>query len=225
MDGKKVFVTGGTGLLGSHLLFSLAERRERIKATYRQQKKLSLVRKVFSYYCDNPDALFNEIEWVESDITNFDDLKNLIKGSEHVYHCAATVSYESSGKDTLIKNNTELTAKIVNSCLETGIGKLCHVSSVATVEPSRKGGMTDESQKWVDSDYHNAYSVSKHLSESEVWNAISSGLNAVIVNPSIILGPGFWNSGSSLFFSKIAEGMSFYTSGVAGYVDVRDVVK
>ncbi|MCJ7447104.1 MAG: NAD-dependent epimerase/dehydratase family protein [Bacteroidales bacterium] len=222
---RKVFVTGGTGLLGSHLLYSLAEKGESIKANYRQLKKLDLVRKIFSYWCDNPDELFNKIEWIELDLSDAGNLKRIISGSEHVYHCAATVSYEASGKDQLIKNNTDVTVNIVKTCLETGVNKLCHVSSVATIGASHKDEITDESHQWIESDYHNAYSVSKYLSESEVWNGISKGLNAVIVNPSVILGPGYWNSGSSLFFSKISDGMLFYTNGVTGYVDVRDVVK
>ena len=225
MEGKTVFVTGGTGLLGSHLLFSLAEKKERIRATYRQQKKLSLVRKVFSYYSDNPDLLLNEIEWVESDLSDYDNLKSLVTGCKQVYHCAATVSYESSARDALIRSNSELTSRIVRACLETGVEKLCHVSSVATVETSENQGLIDESENWIDSVYHNAYAISKHLSEMEVWNGVKKGLNVVIVNPSIILGPGFWDSGSSLFFSRIARGMLFYTGGVKGYVDVRDVVK
>ena len=225
MGGKKIFVTGGTGLLGSHLLFSLANSRENVRATYRQKKKIEIVRKVFSYYCADPGELISRIEWVESDLANIDSLKNLMNGSEHVYHCAATVSYESSGRAALIRNNTELTARIVKSCLETRTAKLCHVSSVAAVESATEDRMTDESLKWNDSIHHNAYAVSKYLSEMEVWNAIRKGLNAVIVNPSIILGPGFWDNGSGLFFSRTAKGMLFHSSGVKGYVDVRDVVK
>jgi len=222
---RKVFVTGGTGLLGSHLLYSLAVKGESIRANYRQLKKLDLVRKVFSYWCDNPDELFKKIEWIKSDLSDAGNLKSIVNGSEHVYHCAAAVSYEATGKDQLIKNNTDLTVNIVKTCLETGVDKLCHVSSVATIGASHKDEMADESRKWIESGYHNAYSVSKYQSESEVWNGISKGMNAIIVNPSIILGPGFWNNGSSLFFSKIADGMLFYTNGVTGYVDVRDVVK
>ena len=211
--------------MGSHLLYSLAEKGDNIKANYRQLKKLDLVRKVFSDWCKNPDELFNKIEWIESDLSHAGSLKDLISGSEHIYHCAATVSYETNGKNELIKNNTDLTSNIVKSCLDTGVEKLCHVSSVAAIGASQKDEMADESHQWIESDYHNPYSVSKYLSELEVWNGIKRGLNAVIVNPSVILGPGYWNSGSSLFFSKIAKGMLFYTNGVTGYVDVRDVVK
>jgi nucleoside-diphosphate-sugar epimerase len=70
---------------------------------------------------------------------------------------------------------------------------------------------------------HSAYSESKYLSEMEVWRAIFQGLNAVIVNPSVIIGPGDWKSGSSLLFTSVWKGLKFYTRGATGFVDVRDV--
>ena len=225
LEQKTVFVTGGTGLLGSHLLFSLASGGRKIIALRRQNSNLDFVRKVFGYYSDKPADLFKSIEWVESDLRNSDFLKKTIKGSDQVYHCAAVVSFENSRKEEIIKTNTLVTSNIVKACLELGIGKLCHVSSTAALGAAKNKIIVSEDHHWDDSDIHSAYSVSKHLSEVEVWEGIKHGLSAVIVNPSVIFGPGNWNAGSSMFFSKIAKGMPFYTSGVTGYVDVRDVVK
>jgi dihydroflavonol-4-reductase len=221
---KSVFVTGGSGLLGSHLLFSLASTGEKIKALHRQNSNLDFVRKVFSYYTNKPEELFQSIEWVESDICDYDSLKKTIQGSNKVYHCAATVSFDSFRREALILNNTLGTANIVKACLEIGAEKLCHVSSTAALGASGNEKMVNESHQWNESDFHSAYSISKYRSESEVWDGIRRGLCATIVNPSVIFGPGNWRKGSTLFFSKIAGGMPFYTTGVTGYVDVRDVV-
>ncbi len=224
-DNKKVFVTGGTGLLGSHLLYALAERGDVIKAIFRKKYKLDLVRKVFSYYSDKSTDLFSKIEWIESDAADINLLKKTITGSHQVYNCAATVSFDSSNKKELIRNNTLIASNIVNACLECGVEKLCHVSSTSSLGATFRNQMVNELCRWIDTDYHNAYSISKYLSESVVWSGIKRGLNAVIVNPSVILGPGDWNNGSPEFFRKMAEGMLFYPNGVNGYVDVQDVVK
>jgi dihydroflavonol-4-reductase len=222
---KKVFVTGGTGMLGSHLLYSLVERGGSVKAIYRKKYKLDLVKKVFAYYSNKSIDLFNRIEWIESDADHINRLKKAITGSHHVYHCAATVSFDSSNRKELIENNKLIASNIVDTCLECGVEKLCHVSSISALGSVSGNEMINESSPWNDSDYHTAYSASKYLSESEVWNAVKKGLKAVIVNPSVILGPGDWDNGSPKFFKKIAEGMLFYTNGVTGYVDVLDVVK
>ncbi len=212
-------------MLGSHLLYFLAERGNNIKAIYRKKYKLDLVKKVFTCYSDKSTDLFNEIEWIESDAADINLLIKAIAGSHHVYHCAATVSFDNSNRKELINNNILIASNIVNTCIECGVEKLCHVSSTSALGAASGDEMVNESSPWNDSVYHNAYSTSKYLSESEVWDGIKRGLKAVIVNPSVILAPGDWNNGSPKFFKKIAEGMFFYTNGVTGYVDVQDVVK
>ncbi len=224
LKGKKILVTGGTGLVGSHLLHSLISAGERPRAIFRKTSNRDIVMKVFSYYSENPEELYKTIEWVEADILDYESIIRAMEDCEQVYHCAAAVSFDSSQSETVIRNNTSGTANIVKACLARGIGKLCHVSSVASLGARDKESIIDENHQWDDSDRHSAYAVSKHLSELEVWRGIEMGLNAVIVNPSVIFGPGDWTRGSSQYFSQIAGGMPFYTSGITGYVDVRDVV-
>ena len=125
----------------------------------------------------------------------------------------------------MIRNNTTGTANIVNACLETGVNKLIHVSSTSAIGNAGPNGIANETMVFVESKANTGYAISKFRSEMEVWRGIQEGLNAAIVNPSIILGPGFWNHGSSSIFTKIDKGLRFYSHGITGYVGVWDVVK
>lgn len=220
-----ILVTGGTGLVGSHLLFELVQKETAIKAIIRDKKKIQFVEKVFSYYTDKPKDLLHKIQWVEADLFDRLKLEEAFTGVKKVYHCAAIVQIGGSGKQEIIDINTELTETIVNLCLQNNIDKLCHVSSIASLGGAVNGELITEESKWIASKEHSAYSVSKFKSEMEVWRGIQEGLKAVIVNPSVILGPGFWESSSGALFTKAAKGMKFYTAGATGFVDVRDVAK
>jgi nucleoside-diphosphate-sugar epimerase len=220
---NSVFVTGGTGLVGSHLLYKLVISGERPAVIYRSEAKKEFVKKVFGYYSEKPDELFNSLTWINAELDSIESLKPALRGAVMVYHCAAEVSFDPSDREKIIKNNIRLTENIVQACIELGVSKLCHVSSVAAIGSNKEGTPIREEQEWYDSVPHSAYAISKHLSEDIVWEGIKRGLNAVIINPSVIFGPGDWDHGSSEFFSRISKGMLFYTKGVTGYVDVRDV--
>ena len=87
-------VTGATGLLGSHVLIELAKRDEPIRAAYRSDTKKAAVELLFHFYLkDNASKKWQQIEWVRADLRDIDDLKNLVKGSTTIYHCAALVSF------------------------------------------------------------------------------------------------------------------------------------
>ncbi len=218
-----VLVTGGTGLVGSHLIYRLASEGWHIRAIHRKTSNLDFLRKVASYYTDDPGKILESVEWTLCDVLDYEALTASLKGCGHVYHCAAAVSFEAGHSDLLLDNNIRGTANMVRACIESGISKLCHVSSSAAIGAPNIGRPVNEEHKWDDRDYHAVYAISKHMSENEVWKGIREGLNAVIVNPSVIFGPGDWKKGSSSFFSNIDSGMPFYTGGVTGYVDVNDV--
>lgn len=218
-----ILVTGGTGLVGSHLLYSLIEKGEKVRAIARNRDKISRVEKVFSYYSDDFENLIEKIDWVDGDILDLYSLNQAFADVKKVYHCAAMVSFDGKDKSQLINANVQGTANVVNLCLENNIEKLCHVSSIASLGGSLNGDLVDENSKWSTSKNHSAYSISKYESEMEVWRGIEEGLPAVIVNPSVILGSGFWNTGSGSLFSKAAKGMKYFTSGGTGFVDVKDV--
>lgn len=212
-------------MVGSHLLFKLVSVGENVKAAYRKTGNRDFTKKVFGYYTENNEELFRLIEWVECDICDYADLRKAMENCSRVYHCAATVSFEAGEYDSIIRNNVAGTANVVKAAMETGIEKLCHVSSTAAIGAPGSDQMADETHGWNDKEPHSGYSESKYLSEAEVWKGIKNGLNAVIVNPSVIFGPGDWHRGSSLYFSTISRGMLFYTDGITGYVDVNDVTE
>jgi len=220
-----IFVTGGTGLIGSHLLFQLVLAGKKVRALKRQTSDVAKALKTFSYYSEKPDELFRRIEWVNGDILEYFGLEKLLRNVEEVYHCAAVVSFSRQERKSMIHNNVEGTANLVNAALENGVKKFCHVSSVSALGPNLNGYATDELTNWVPSKKMTAYSQSKFFSETEIWRGIEEGLHAVIVNPSIVLGPGNWDSGSSQLFKTVYNGLKFYTKGITGYVDVKDVAR
>lgn len=220
-----IFVTGGTGLVGAHLLFELCTKDKKVRALKRETSNLSQVLKTFAYYTDHAQQLFDTIDWVDGDILDYYSLEKLLNGITEIYHCAAIVSFESKERQRMISNNVEGTANLVNAAIENGVKKICHVSSIAALGKLQNGASVTEQTNWVPSKKNSAYSESKFYSEAEIWRGIEEGLDAIIVNPSIIFGPANWESGSAKIFKTIWDGMKFYTKGVTGFVDVFDVVR
>ncbi len=219
-----ILVTGGTGLVGSHLLFDLLSKGEKVRALKRNSSNVEMVRTTFAYYSDKADELFDKIEWFDGDMLDPFSLEDALIGIEDVYHCAALVSFKKDDHKNMQDINVEGTRNIVNACLETDIRKFCMVSSIAALGSPEEGEDTvNEKTAWSPEEKRSGYSISKFNSELEVWRGIEEGLKAVIVNPSIILGPGQWDKGSSQLFTTVAKGLQYYTKGITGYVDVRDV--
>jgi dihydroflavonol-4-reductase len=219
-----ILVTGGTGLVGAHLLRHLASRGEKVRAIHRPGTLPERARPVFDCYGDG-DRLFDLIEWFPADLLDLYSLDEAMKGITRVYHSAAMVSFNPADRKSLIKGNIEGTANMVNLCLEHGVEKLCHVSSVSALGRGPGDRPVTEDDLWKPSRRRSAYSISKFLSEMEVWRGMEEGLNAVIVNPSVIIGPGNWERGSARFFTAIQKGMKYYAGGMTGFVDVRDVCR
>tara|TARA_R110002049_G_scaffold37208_1_gene117474 strand:+ start:40462 stop:41472 length:1011 start_codon:yes stop_codon:yes gene_type:complete len=219
-----ILVTGSTGLVGSHLLYKLVSNNENVRAIYRNKRKLDKVKNVFSTYTENVAPLFNAIDWVEGDILDIPSLTEAFAGVTHVYHCAALVSFEPNKYNLLRKTNIEGTANMVNMCLSHAVKKLCYVSSVATLGDPPKNEPTTEETHWNPEADNNVYAITKYGAEMEVWRASQEGLPVVIVKPGVILGAGIWRYGSGSLFKRAANGMTYYTSGSVGLVDVEDVV-
>lgn len=219
-----ILITGGTGLVGSHLLYFLLDDGQEVRAIYRKDSNLEAVKHVFSYYTSTPEKYFNQIDWVEADLNDIPALSSAFKEVDIVYHAAAYVSFDPRDFQKLKKINIEGTANIVNLCLHHKIKKLCHLSSIATM--SKTGvDKIDEEMFWNPDEDNNVYAISKYGAEMEVWRGTQEGLDAIVLNPGVILGSGFWNKGTGVIFSKLSKGISYFTNGVMGFVDVIDVVQ
>jgi len=204
-----VLVTGATGLVGSHLIKTLLQKGEQVRALYHNSL---------------PPQSLQKAEWVKCDILDIIALEEALQDVKQVYHCAAIVSFSPKRKHLLYQTNIEGTANIVNACLDAGIEKLVYVSSVAALGKISNGELITEAIQWDSESDNSEYGKTKYLAEMEVWRGIAEGLNAVIVNPGIILGSGDWNKGSAEIFKTIYKEFPWYSEGVNGFVDVADVV-
>ncbi|OXA99631.1 NAD-dependent epimerase [Flavobacterium oncorhynchi] len=223
-----VLVTGGTGLVGSHLLLHLIENGENVRAIYRTKNNIQKAKSVFELY--KKEALFEKIEWLEADILDVPSLETAFINVDYVYHCAALISFDPKDEEALRKINIEGTANMVNFSIALGVKKFCFVSSIAALGDlaSHETYITEETD-WNPEKPHSDYAISKYGSEMEVWRAHQEGLDVIIVNPGVILGPipktKNKQQGSAELYLKVANGLSFYTLGSTGFITVDDVVK
>lgn len=218
---EKILISGASGLLGSHLLVKLLENDRDIIAMYKSETSKEEVFKVASFY--GLQGKWDNIIWEKCDVLDVQGIHDLMLGVDQVYHCAALVSFNPSNAVQLHKINVEGTKNMVNAALTTGVKKFVHVSSTATIGESGNGEMCTEKSIWDNDNYHTYYAKSKYSSEREVWRGIEEGLDAVIVNPCVIIGPGSPDKSSGTMFSTIADGLKFYTEGANAFVDARDV--
>ena len=206
-----ILVTGGAGLLGSELIRQLLSQGKKVRAIYNKSPL--------------PNFHSESLEQFQCNILDVVGLEDAMQGIEQVYHCAAIVSFAPSRKRELFSINIEGTANVVNAALQGGIQKMVHVSSVAALGRIREGEPITENMNWTEETSNSVYGQSKYLGELEVWRGIGEGLNAVIVNPVIILGCADWKSGSSQIFKSVYDEFPWYTEGVSGFVDAGDVAK
>jgi len=208
----KVFITGGTGFLGAYIIKELVEKNYSVRAIRRSNKLPFFI---------SPD-IFENVEWVDGDILDVVALEDAMIGTDAVIHAAAKVSFQPHERTEVFKVNAEGTANVMNTALSLDIKRLVHVSSIAALGRTDDGEHVDETKKWKDSKHNTNYAISKHLGEMEVWRAIGEGLNALIVNPSTVIGYGDWNTTSCAIFKSVYEEIPWYTNGINGFVDVED---
>lgn len=209
---KKVLITGATGFLGSYILRLLLKKGYAVRAIRRASSPMALVQ-----------DLEHQVEWVEGDITDLPFLEEAMKDIQHVYHAAAMVSFHSKDKDSMMLINGNGTENVVNACLSNDVEKLLHVSSIAALGRKENQTKLDESAQWENSKLNSDYAISKFKAECEVWRGVQEGLDAVIINPTLIMGAGFWHLGTAKLFKQADKGLMFYPKGGNGFVDVRDV--
>lgn len=222
-----ILVTGGTGLVGSHLLLELVKTGEPIRAIHRSGSNPEIVKKVFSYSLPPEQAtrLFRKIHWHQASLEDIPALAAAFAGVNKVYHCAALVSFDASDTSALRKTNIEGTANIVNLCISFSIEQLCYVSSIATMGLGIGEKCVTENFTWHPEKDHSEYAISKHGAEIEVWRAAQEGVPVIILNPGVIIGPGFWDKGSGQLFKRIDRGLKYYFPKTTGFVGAQDVAK
>ena len=204
-----ILVTGGAGLLGNVLIKRLLANGEKVRGIYNNTPlAIKAVVNFESFKCDILDVYA---------------LEDAMENVTDVYHCAGLVSFIPKDEKKLYKINVEGTANVVNAALNAGVRKFIHVSSVAALGRIRPGEMIDETMVWSEETSNSKYGHSKYLGEIEVWRGVAEGLDAVVINPSIILGAGNWNEGSTKIFKSVYDEFPWYTEGTTGFVDVEDV--
>ncbi len=219
----KVFITGATGLVGSHIACYLLKKGYSVRALRRSSSSLKTIEAVFA--CYDATALFNQIEWVEGDTTDYYSIEDNLEGIDMVYHAAALISYWPREFARMEKINVEGTANVVNACLYKGVKKLAFVSSAAALGHDVHTIKYDENTPWKQSPMVTHYGMSKYNAEREVWRGAEEGLDVIIVNPVVVIGPGDWTKGSSEIITSIDKGLKFYSERITGFVDARDVAE
>jgi dihydroflavonol-4-reductase len=207
-----ILVTGASGFLGRHVVQQLSARGLAVRALYHN-------------HVPSADLTgLPGVAWLKCDLLDVFDVEQAMNGIAEVYHCAAIVSFDTRKRASMIHSNPESTANVVNQCLEQGVRRLIYASSVAAL--GRTGDAEKEiteEEEWGESRYNSAYGISKYLAEMEVWRGIGEGLNAAIVNPGIILGPG--HSLTSKLMAMAWRQFPFYSGGISSWVGVNDVAK
>lgn len=192
---KMILVTGATGFLGSEVAKQLVQQGNPIRCIRRSTSQIPLIL----------SSLQGSIEWVEADLLDIFALENALEGITQVYNCAAWVSLKQADKEPMIYTNITGTANLVNLCAKNNI-RVVHVSSVAAIGDAKPGELITENHHLDQAIETDGYAISKLESEMEIWRGIAEGLDAVIVNPSIIIGPHAGVNGSGALFEIVQIG-------------------
>lgn len=218
-------VTGATGIVGSHVVLALLQDGQPVVACKRPGSDLAKVEQLFAYYSPDHKQLFQKIKWVDVDILDIFSIEEALEQVTNVYHCAGYVSFDGRERKKLTVVNETGTNNVVDACLHKGGKALCHVSSIGTIHNLDYTETLTEEVFWKKSGKESDYAISKYNAEREVWRGMEEGLNAVIVNPGVILAPGFWDQSSSRLFDACYKGNRFYTNGFGAYISAMDVAK
>lgn len=216
-------VTGSTGIVGAHVLDALLAQGREVRALLRAGTDTAIVRRILRHYHADGDARFQRIQWAEGDLFDVGALHGAMQGTEHVYHCAALVSFDPRDARKLHEVNVQGTANVVDAALETGVRRLCHVSSTATIGAPPDGQAADESLPFMQDRRSSGYAITKAVAELEVHRGIAEGLEAVLVNPCVVIGPGAPGRSSMTMVERIRKGSRFFPQGGNAVVDARDV--
>jgi nucleoside-diphosphate-sugar epimerase len=213
--GSTVFVTGGTGFIGSYIIKNLVLKGYTVRAIRRSNK--------LPFYI--PDEILNKVQWLEGDVLDVVSLHDALQNVDAVIHAAAIVSFSKKERHHMYHINVEGTANVVNAAIENKVRRFLHVSSVAALGRTFKTETIDEQKKWEENKSNTHYAISKYHSELQVWRGFGEGLEGVVINPSTVLGYGDWHQSSCAIFKNAYKEFPWYTKGVNGFVGVEDVAE
>ena len=220
-----IFITGATGFLGAHLLYHLLKANEDVLALKRPTGNPNYIKNIFRTYGEEEEKLIEKVRFIDGDVLDYQSLLEIDYPIERIYHLAAMVSFSPADKAKVLTTNVYGTSNIVNFALEKQIPEIVYVSSVAALDPLSEKQRITEENFGNNPERNSNYAKSKFQSELEIWRGIEEGLKAVIINPSVILGPGLRADGPGKIFKTVKNGFKFYPSGTTGFVDVRDTCR
>ncbi len=202
-------VTGANGHLGNTVVRALLQEKRRVRALVLGDTR-------------SLDGL--DVEQRVIDVRDAQAVEHALEGSDVVYHTAAIISLQGSKGGIVEAVNVDGTRHVVRGALRAGVRRLVHVSSFRAFEPGADHAVLDEGRAPVGSG-GSAYDRSKAAAEAEIMAGVRAGLDAVIVNPTGIIGPyDFAPSRMGNFFRALTKGrMPALVEGGCNWVDVRDV--
>ncbi len=216
-----ILVTGATGFIGSHLMCHLAQKDIFPVAMFRHDSNKKRVWKQFESQFADAQKRFDKITWRKADFRDLPSLEAAFEGISLVYHCAGYISLAQRDAKKLLEINEIGTAYLVNLCLSHSVKKLVYVSSIAALGNDPSISVIDENTPWDNNIDKNPYAYSKYGGEMEVWRAMQEGLNAVIVNPGIVLGK---DSPIETLLLRHKKGLRWCTTGNNAFVNIQDII-
>lgn len=211
------FLTGATGFLGSWIARTLLEAGHSVRAIRRASSSMDLL-----------DGCAEDISWITGDVLDPESLEEGMEGVDGAIHAAAFLGFEGKKSvDQLMEVNVGGTANIVDAALRMRVPRLVHVSSIAALGRSETvQDCLDESAEWKDSPMNTGYSISKYRAEMEIQRGVAMGLDATMVNPSLIMGVGRPSENTMQIAERLVNrGIPFLPTGGTNVVDVRDVAR
>jgi dihydroflavonol-4-reductase len=208
----KALITGGTGFVGSHIARALLAAKHEVRILRRASSKMGALQGL-------------AVEESLGDIMEYEALLAAMKGCDWVFHTAAVADYWRTDRVKMYLVNVHGTRLVLQAAKAAGVRRVIFTSSAAAIGLSRSGGPSDETSLFNLNPSQFPYGHSKAVAEEEVHLAVQAGQEVVIVNPSVILGPGDLNEISGSMITEYARGKvpPFYPAGRITLIDVRDV--
>ena len=208
MENKGILLTGATGFLGSYVHQALSK---------------DVDQPLWLCYHQTPPKTKSD-RWLGIDLLKPSEAEEILPKIDTIIHLAGKISYQKKDRDALRKTNVWMTRELINSALAFGVKNFIFMSSASTMAKAIQPLVYTDKQS-SSPVFHSYYARTKFEAELEVRRGEAEGMQIVILNPSLILGPGDWNKGSSSIITKVASGLPAYPAGSLGLVGAEDVAK